>query len=386
MKDLYTFDISHEAAIESYRQVAGAYKAVFDKLKLPIIVAEASSGDMGGDHSHEYHLAHAIGSDTVLTCDSCNYAANDEVAVSRPRKPSSGEASGDVRVWQGVTKDRKTLVKAWYRSGSEDGPSRQINIHAVKSLVPDLDGSITSQEVSGAVNDSQPERVLNLIDSSLSSADQLDASEEQDIQQSTINKQEDGSHLNLLTLTDGDGCPRCETGALKTHRALELGHTFYLGTRYSKPLNARVALPQAPKEPVELEMGCYGIGVSRIFAAVAEHMVDDKGLNWPRAIAPFEVVVIPTSGATEDVLSFYDQLAEGSSQGSRLDAVLDDRNQSFGRKMQDAETTGYPVMVILGKQWKAEGLVEVQSRRLDIKEKVSVQDVTPYLQDLLSKL
>lgn len=386
MKDLYTFDISHQAAIESYRQVAAAYKAVFDKLKLPIIVAEASSGDMGGDHSHEYHLAHAIGSDTVLTCDSCNYAANDEVAVSRPRKPSSIEASGDVHVWQGVTKDRKTLVKAWYRGGSEDGSSRQINIHAVKSLVPDLDGSITSQEVSGVTDDSQPERVLNLIDSSLSSTDQLDAPEEQDIQQSTISKQEDDSHLNLLTLADGDGCPRCETGALKTHRALELGHTFYLGTRYSKPLNARVTLPQAPKEPVELEMGCYGIGVSRIFAAVAEHMVDEKGLNWPRAIAPFEIVVIPTSGATEDVLNFYDQFAESNGQGSRLDAVLDDRNQSFGRKMQDAETTGYPVMIVLGKQWKAEGLVEVQSRRLGIKEKVSVQDITPYLQDLLSKL
>lgn len=385
MKDLYTFDISHEAAIESYRQVAGAYKAVFDKLKLPIIVAEASSGDMGGDHSHEYHLAHAIGSDTVLTCNSCNYAANDEVAVSRPRKPSTGEAPDDVLVWQGVAKDRKTLVKAWYCSGSEYGSSRQINIHAVKSMVPDLDGSITSEEVSGVMNDSQPESVLNLVDSSLS-ADHLNNTEDHGIRQSTISKQADGSRLNLLTLADGDGCPRCETGALKTHRALELGHTFYLGTRYSKPLNARVTLPQAPKEPVELEMGCYGIGVSRIFAAVAEHMVDDKGLNWPRAIAPFEVVVIPTSGATEDVLSFYDRLAESSSQGSRLDAVLDDRNQSFGRKMQDAETTGYPVMIILGKQWKAEGLVEVQSRRLGIKEKVSVQDITPYLQDLLSKL
>lgn len=393
MKDLYTFDTSPEAAIDSYHQVAGAYKAVFDRLKLPIIVAEASSGDMGGDHSHEYHLAHAIGSDTVLTCDSCNYAANDEVAASRPRSSTPAEASGELRVWRGVSKDRKTLVKAWYRAGSGDGPSRQINIHAVRSVVPDLDTTVTSTADSSSIDGSRPERVLNILDSTLSSAQDVptasgrsDDPAENNMQQTTISEQADGTRLNLLTLADGDGCPRCDTGSLQTHRALELGHTFYLGTRYSKPLGAKVTMPQSPKEPVDLEMGCYGIGISRILAAVAEHMVDAKGLNWPRAIAPFEAVIIPTSGVTEDALKFYDKLAGRDAQGGRLDAVLDDRKQSFGWKMKDAETTGYPVVIILGKQWQTEGLVEVQCRRLSLKEKVPVQDTSTYLQDLLSKL
>lgn len=391
MKDLYTFDTSREAAIDSYHQVAGAYKAVFDALKLRIIVAEASSGDMGGDHSHEYHLAHSTGSDTVLTCDSCDYAANDEVAVSRPRKSSpSDETSGDVTVWHGVTKDRKTLVKAWYRSGGRDGSSRQINIHAVKSVVPEVDTAIADPI---SVDGSGPDRVLNIVDSTVSppqdgqfTSDEVENHAEKNLPQSTISRQSDGSLLNLLTISDGDGCPRCDGGSLQTHRALELGHTFYLGTRYSKPLGAKVTLPQSPKEAVDLEMGCYGIGVSRILATVAEHMFDDRGLNWPRAIAPFEAVVIPTSGVTEDALKLYDALTGRDSLGGRLDAVLDDRKLSFGWKMRDAELTGYPVVVVLGKQWTDEGLVEVQCRRLSLKEKVPVQDVGSYLQNLLSKL
>lgn len=399
MKDLYTFDTSPELAIESYRQVSDAYKALFSRLKLPIIVAEASSGDMGGDHSHEYHLAHANGSDTVLTCDHCNYAANDEVAVSRAPSaadPAAIEAD-NVNVWRGVSKDRKTLVNVWYYNDKKDNLSpHHVNIHAVKSIVPEIDTAVTGQVNSAQEASSDTEgqhKVLDIVDATLAvSYDQVVApriSQEhrgEEVQQTTIAKGADGESLNLLSLADGDGCPRCESGSLKIHRALELGHTFYLGTRYTKPFEARVALPHSPKERVELEMGCYGIGVSRIFAAVAEHLVDEKGLNWPRIIAPFEAIVIPTSEVTEDTLGFYDMLTGRDGSGTRLDAVLDDRKQSFGRKMQDAEATGYPVSIILGKGWKDQGLVEVQCRRLAVKEKVPMADIVSYLDTLLSNL
>lgn len=399
MKDLYTFDISLEAAQETYSQVAEAYKAFFDQLKLPIIVAEASSGDMGGNHSHEYHLPHAIGSDTVLSCDSCGYAANDEVAVSRP--PPSVELDQSlepkVSVWRGITKDRKTLVNAWYYNNGTTNPD--INIHAIKSVVPDLDTSIAG--VVGPVwaaslsraekdTDSLP-RLLNVVDSRLASSfnnftiprfpPELSRNPViSAVEQTIISQQDDGQDLNLASLSDGDGCPRCESGSLTVHRALELGHTFVLGTRYSKPLEARVTLPQTPKTPTDVEMGCYGIGVSRIFGAVAEHMADNKGLNWPRAIAPFEVIIIPTSGATKETLEFYDILDSG------FDVVLDDRKQSFGRKIKDADTTGYPVTIILGTRWGEKGEVEVQCRRLSLKERVAVEDVATYLKDLLGKL
>jgi prolyl-tRNA synthetase len=96
-------------------------------------------------------------------------------------------------------------------------------------------------------------------------------------------------------------------------------------------------------------MGCFGIGVSRILGAVAEQMTDEKGLNWPRAIAPFEVVIIPTSGVNEQTLEFYDRLTKHESSATGLDVVLDDRKEAFGWKMQDADMTGYPVVIVLGK-------------------------------------
>jgi prolyl-tRNA synthetase len=399
MKDLYTFDTSPELAIESYRQVSGAYKAMFERLKLPIIVAEASSGDMGGDHSHEYHLAHGTGSDTVLTCDQCDYAANDEVAVSRasPAADPGTAKAGDIAVWRGVSKDRKTSVNVWYcKNEKASVASRQINIHAVKSVYPEIDTAVTGQATLAqeASKDTEGQyQVLNIVDGSLAASYEqlvapriLDECQGKEVQQTTMTKGPCGEGLNLLSLADGDGCPRCESGSLHIHRALELGHTFYLGTRYTKPFEAKVALPYSPKERVELEMGCYGIGVSRIFAAVAEHLVDEKGLNWPRIIAPFEAIIIPTSEVTEDTLGFYDFLTGRDGSRAGFDAVLDDRKQSFGRKMQDAEATGYPVSIILGKGWKDQGLIEVQCRRLGVKEKVPVADIVPYLDTLLSRL
>jgi prolyl-tRNA synthetase len=409
MKDLYTFDVSQESALGTYQDVSAAYRAFFSDLKLPILVAEASSGDMGGDHSHEYHLANPIGEDTIATCSSCGYTANDEVAMARP-SPSAAlkdpEASAsNFRVWRGISKDRKTLVNAWYpHTGQVDGDT-DINIHAIKAVVPDIDASISDplQAWSDALEsaeaeDSTPEagkvQLLNVIDSRLvtifedfrDSIEVIPQSiEDRSIRQSSLTVAPSGQGLNLLQLVDGDDCPRCETGSLKIQRALELGHTFLLGTRYSKPLEACVTLPQSPAAPVPVQMGCYGVGISRIFGTVAEHMADERGLMWPRAIAPFEVVVIPTSGVTQESLDFYDSLTS-SSEGPRIDAVLDDRKETFGWKMRDADTTGYPVVVILGKAWREKGTCEVQCRTLSLKENVSVNVLSSYLRDLLAKL
>lgn len=402
MKDLYTFDLTVENAVETYRDVAAAYSAFFADLKLPILVAEASSGDMGGEHSHEYHLSHAIGEDTVASCNSCGYTANDEVAAARsPGQLDGAISSSSFGIWRGITNDRKTLVNVWYpRLGNS--PSGDVyNIHAVKSVVPELDTSVSDavsfweDAVQQADGQNGELRVLNVIDSRLATAFEdlrgdlplfpADLTGDQ-IQQSSISQTTDGGNLNLLRIRDGDGCPRCDTGKLEIHRALELGHTFLLGTRYSEPLEASVALPQNPGVQVPVQMGCFGIGVSRILGAVAEQMADDKGLNWPRAIAPFEVVMIPTSGVNEQTLEFYDTLAKHEGAGAGLDIVLDDRKEAFGWKMQDADMTGYPVVIVLGKAWRENGVCEVQCRRLSVKENVKAEDVPQYLTALLERL
>lgn len=402
MKDLYTFDLTIESAVETYRDVAAAYTAFFSDLKLPILVAEASSGDMGGEHSHEYHLSHAIGEDTVAACNSCGYTANDEVAAARlSRQLDDTISPSTFGIWRGVTKDRKTLVNVWYPRLANSPSEDSWNIHAVKSVVSELDTSVSdamsfwNEAVQQVEGHSGELRLLNVIDSRLATAfedlrDELPLFpanlENTHIPHSSITQTLAGTDLNLLRIIDGDGCPRCDTGKLEIHRALELGHTFLLGTRYSKPLEASVALPQNPGTQVPVQMGCFGIGVSRILGAVAEQMADDKGLNWPRAIAPFEAIIIPTSGVNQQTLEFYDALTKHESSAAGLDVVLDDRNEAFGWKMQDADMTGYPVVIVLGKAWREKGVCEVQCRRLSVKENVKAEDVPQYLAALLERL
>ncbi|MDA4133855.1 MAG: hypothetical protein OK454_12140, partial [Thaumarchaeota archaeon] len=154
MKDLYTFDYSVPRALDTYEQVRAAYARIFAELKLPVLVAQASSGDMGGDLSHEYHLPAAAGEDEVITCDACGYVTN--VEVVEPRRPEvlaeQQEPPLPVSVWRGVSKDRRKLVNVWYPSADTDhktGESRSyepedVNIYAVKDIVPDLDASVAN--------------------------------------------------------------------------------------------------------------------------------------------------------------------------------------------------------------------------------------------------
>jgi prolyl-tRNA synthetase len=236
--------------------------------------------------------------------------------------------------------------------------------------------------------------VINIVDSRIARSFEsireqlplLPEGETADVAQVIVTEDAEGRFLNLLPLKEGDACPRCDQGTLKIHKALELGHTFHLGTRYSEPLKAQVTLPNSPGKPVPVQMGCYGIGISRIIGAVAEHLVDARGLNWPRAIAPYEVVVIPSSGATEEVLEFFDKVAGTSSTTNGIDAILDDRKETFGWKMRDADTIGYPVIVVLGKEWRQQDVSEVQCRRLSVKEKVPLDKMQEFVQNLLDQL
>ncbi|KAF5620967.1 prolyl-tRNA synthetase [Fusarium sp. NRRL 25303] len=412
MKDLYTFDLTTLEAVETYRQVSAAYRAFFDELKLPYLVAEASSGDMGGDLSHEYHLPSSVGEDTVVNCDSCGYTANDEVAALRPRSlsydGSESPAASHFRVWRGISKDRKTLINAWYPRPSGTSAESGLNLHAVKSAVPELDATIEDPlPLWGVSLESGTTKVINVVDGRLEPVfervrDQLPLLPKDlqpyQVEYSTIGSTASGGGLNLARITDGDACPRCEDGALNIHRALECGHTFQLGTRYSVPLDACVTLPRSgipataaeeglvPGSRIPLQMGCHGVGVSRIFGAVAEILADEQGLNWPRAIAPFEVAIIPTPDLAEDSLRIYDLLAAGDNSRNSLDVVLDDRQRSFVWKMKDADIVGFPVLVILGRSYKENGTCEVQCRRLSIKETVKLDALPAFISNLLDQL
>ena len=454
MKDLYTFDATRKAALESYETVRKTYSAFFNEFKIPYLVAKAASGEMGGDLSHEYHFPTSKGEDNIVSCDHCDYVANEEVAESA-RSPglvlsnydghtdvmkllnfasnnfALESADGLYRQWFGYSKDGKTLFqviypteKALLLAGLETSVESQINTTLLRQALPDLDLSIKT--LHGDSKDVM--EVHRLYDATISLCWVLLTEKVRQLYQKTYPSAaepglvridqvfnqgarrlhvrelttEDFDERSLLKIVNGDRCGKCSDGRLKVQAAVELGHTFYLKFRYSLPLNATFALDpnsrdredivdeeDADQDPdtAPIQMGCHGIGVSRLIAAVADALVDQKGLNWPRVMAPFDAVVVPTKIAGIDAQTqVYDALASpGGSNQSSIDVILDDRKRDFGWKLTDADMIGYPVIVVIGRGWK-EGKCEVQCRRLGVEQEVDIQKLRDFVEDLLSKL
>lgn len=445
MKDLYTFDSTPESALETYETVRDVYSAFFDELKIPYLVARAASGEIGGDLSHEYHFPTLKGEDNIISCDSCDYVANEELAESTGsfRKPigieleerSTNELSafvsdsqnrgGMYKQWFGVTVNRNTLIQAIYPSkegilaaGGNTLKEAHINTRAMKALFPDLDLSVEDAlqafgkqivESAGSVHGEAPftPRILRVYDGMIASPSESTAKTVREIPShliiagTTFPVKEVERPLNsrqdLVRIGHGDKCAKCEDGKLEVQSAVELGHTFYLGTRYSQPLEATVATDPSqrpgPKsdtaevqsDRVPMQMGCHGIGVSRLIAAVADVLADAKGLNWPRVMAPFEVVVVPTKQMESEARQVYDLLS--NKEGLGVDTVLDDRQREFGWKLKDADMIGYPVIVIMGRKWgDEERACEVQCRRLGVKEDVPAAGLYDFVTKLLGNL
>lgn len=419
MKDLYTFDYSLKTALDTYEDVRKAYSKIFiDDLKLPVLVAKASSGDMGGDLSHEYHISTPLGEDHVLSCNNCDYVANEEVAEARVNKSPEDLELDQIKVWRGISKDRKTRVDVWY-DASTGVSSKDINIRAVKQAVPDLDTAVENAEpILEHLRTSKIEtKLVSLFDCRLTEQtvqdvkSQLASKQVPTTSQNFSDSDELGNRdglkrANFIRITDGDGCPQCEHGTLTAQKAIELGHTFHLGTRYSEPMNAVISGPpevlfdrNTGGQSAPMQMGCHGIGISRIIGAVANHLVDERGLNWPRAIAPYEVaIVVKNMKDAEDVSageSVYDMLAgpseaagdQATGSQPRMDVIIDDRsNLTIGWKLHAADLVGYPVLVVVGKEWNKSARVQVQCRRLGFKELKSLPDLKLCVESLLQQL
>lgn len=288
MKDLYTFDTTEKAALATYQLVRAEYRNFFEGLGVPYVEVEASSGNMGGSLSHEYHFLSPLGEDTIIICESCGFAANEEIL---PKK-------------------------------AEDQENHK--------------------------------------------------------------------------------CPRCTGSKISTHRAIEIGHTFHLGTRYSEPLGVSISLPTTAQssatsstEPetqasdataqvnstslVPLQMGCHGIGVSRLIGAVAAMTADEKGLSWPAVMAPYQVAVVfdgstpPSNPDFPEITNGYNHFVWqigsigyrghwGRAVVQNISIVYDDRDKPLPWKLKDADLIGYPVIIVVGKSFKQFGKYEIQCR------------------------
>ncbi|KAI3282327.1 hypothetical protein CBS147309_377 [Penicillium roqueforti] len=441
MKDLYTFDYSLTEAMKTYDAVKNAYTELFNELKIPYLVAAADSGNMGGSLSHEYHFISPKGEDEVVSCSHCDHVYNEELADGKAHiaeeseetmTPSfqtddavvEGGPTISTGMWMAISHDSNTLVRSWYpkfsmQNGATEPVERHVNSHAVKAVATaagiDLDLSVENPlerwtaHVKANKSSTHKPRVLDLYDSQvrvyqrppLSDLLQEVGCTASDIDYSKLDRfPETSNKLSLVRVHDGDHCSQCVDGSLTSHSAVELGHTFHLGTRYSKVLNASVSVnsalleessdmdlgakASAKEQIVPMQMGCHGIGVSRMISAVANRLADSKGLNWPRVIAPYEVVVVSGKGLETVADQVYDSLTGNTA--APVDAILDDRDKGMGWKLGDADLIGYPIIIVVGNGWKKKQTLEVQCRRLDVKEDVPLDGLHTFVQSLLAKL
>ncbi|KAL8736237.1 MAG: hypothetical protein Q9166_000392 [cf. Caloplaca sp. 2 TL-2023] len=437
MKDLYTFDATPQEASNTYTKARKAYMNFFDELRIPYLVARAGSGAIGGHLSHEYHFRSANGEDTIVSCESCSYATNEELARRKSGLEHMNRSTNDwtpYKSWFGITKDRCRLVEAVLPQdiGARKPPLPQskepeINPYLIRDLFPDLD-LIIEDSLSTFVEywtERQPNSTSQTTETSTPhltrifdyrvSQPFIDTRSHDDLASTLMQRLSElvakntsisQTSLDLARFKDGDECPECGENSIKLQQAVELGHTFYLGDRYSKPMNATFTSPQyqrasvdavgqqnlAQPSPVKadkiwFQMGCHGIGISRMIAAVADSLANEKGLVWPRVMAPFEAAILATEENKGTAEEMWDLLTRPEQGWDPLDAVLDDRDgKGLGWKMKDAELIGFPIVIILGSHFSKQGLCEVVIPRLGTQEKLSIKNLKRYLAARLDKL
>ncbi|RQM18288.1 hypothetical protein DD237_000083 [Peronospora effusa] len=432
MKDMYSFDTTYNGAWQTYQDVTCAYNEILiSRLKLPVKRVEADSGSIGGNLSHEFHVLADVGEDAILSCSSpaCDYAANVEKAEGI--LPSYGEnetdqsdeasidlsatiakleeqaRSGHAQVWKSLIElhdaagaqgfsfklvleqeENNDHVAAKNNDDDDGTPlrrmalciarhDREVNELAAKPFIGGNNGVAIENKtkIADLLTELQQTRALHLLlDDSLKQGERITpAVKALCVVATTLSKQQEHIFLawgHFRLAQAGDCCPRCHSDAavLEAKRGIEVGHVFYLGQKYSKPFGATYTDTKNNKLP--LEMGCYGLGVSRLVAAVVEASHDDHGIVWPTEIAPYKVLVMSIGSKTlDDFVSqatwkIGSELASGKVVGlMRDDVLLDDRwRASPGSKLAESELIGYPYRVIVGKRFMKEGLVEVQTR------------------------
>lgn len=399
MKDAYSFDSDEPGAEGSYAAMYEAYEAVFRRCGLRFRAVEADTGEIGGKFSHEFMVLADTGEDIIISCDTCDYAANlerAEVGGDRMEVSAKGgkhrrvSTPGQRRVEEVASflnvppqKIVKTLLYKTEKGviGALVAGDREINEIKLKRLLSlqslELVDAYTIEEVTGGpLGFSGPMGLkipLYADKDILAMEDFVVGGNELDVHAVDVNVADFKAEgfYDLKVASVGDACPRC-AGRLTSTRGIEVGHIFKLGTKYSESMKACFR-DQDGKEHF-IVMGCYGIGVGRTVAAAIEQNHDENGMILPFAIAPFEVEVLPvntTHAETMEVAEgFYKTLA-----GKGIDVVMDDRNERPGVKFNDCDLIGVPLRVTVGERGLKEGMLDIKLRNEKQPVKVKKEDV-----------
>jgi prolyl-tRNA synthetase len=374
MKDMYSFDKTVEEAHATYESVRQAYHNVFKTLGLKYVEVEADTGNIGGSLSHEFQILADVGEDDVLICDCGQYAANAEKATSSLPPTDQAET-----VYYRATK----VVDG----GEGKGGDEARGLPVVRATVPQ-GRSVNMVKLLNVWNALLPS-TLTVQDAKAVDAPHAEGSVVTNVVDLSVARGGDGVAADVVLSEAGDGCAQCDgNGALHSKKGIEVGHIFYLGKKYSSALGAKFT--NANGRPEEMEMGCYGLGISRIMAAAVEALHDptDGGsgrIRWPEAIAPYRIVVL-TAGKHEDLeqgaRNFANALTNSPKNPSlRDEVVLDNRwKESPGMKMKEALLWGAPVMCVFGKRFLSEGLVEIEETATGIKRWATMERAILYLE------
>lgn len=390
MKDGYSFHTNFDDLDAYYPKIFNAYLRIFARCGLKAIPIEADSGIMGGTGSHEFMLDSPYGEDRFVVCTQCDYRANTEKAVGQ--KPMYRDAPDDPDPMEMVeTPDIKTITALMeFFDISEK--------HFLKTVAYEADGELVLAVIRGdfAVSGTKLTNYLKAVHLDLAPEGLLrdkglhpgflspvglkniriimDTSVDSGTLYVSGANQRDQHFKNVLygrdfkvkEITDiaevreGDGCVQCNRGQLQIRRGIELGHTFKLGIKYTAPDTMDVTFLNANGEQNRIVMGCYGIGVERLMASATEQWHDDAGIMWPVTIAPFEMIVT-SIGNKPEVLDAaektYLQLNE------KYEVLYDDRNESPGVKLKDADLLGIPVRVVVSQKLLKNGQLEIKNRK-----------------------
>ena len=414
MKDAYSFDVDEAGAELSYMKMYAAYTNIFSRLGLSFRAVEADSGPIGGSFSHEFMVLADTGEDMIVTCTSCEYAANTEkaeilapdVCESSPDQFGVLErvATPNVRTIDEVCSFLKAEPAAVIKTLVFDTGSgavvalvrgdHDINEIKLKNYLNcselELADEVLIEQVTGAPRGFAGPAGLSdvriIADNGLKGMKNMIAGgNEHDVHIINVNIGRDfkvDAFADIRLAVEGDACPRCAQ-ALTTTRGIEVGHIFKLGTKYSTAMHAEFLDAQGKSHP--MVMGCYGIGVGRTVAAAIEQSHDKDGIIFPAPIAPFSVLIVlvnPTDAQQNEVaVNLYEALL-----GHGVDVLLDDRDERPGIKFKDADLIGIPLRVTVGRNAVQDGLVDIKWRKNGEQVQVAIGDAVGKVLEALPKL
>jgi prolyl-tRNA synthetase len=413
MKDAYSFDATDKGADKSYWAMYEAYNRIFERCGLQFRAVLADTGNIGGSFSHEFMVLAETGEDVVMSCDKCDYAANLELAeIKQPDHKSSVSSDDNKTIEEVHTPDLKTveevagflkvksgdLIKtmiveadgepvAALVSGDNELSITKLRRHLGADLVELASAYIIEKVTGGSIGFSGPVglKIKIVADHSIKNIKNgVTGANKQDYHLVNVNLDKDykvNEFADIRVATDGDRCPGCDSGKLKSTRGIEVGHVFKLGTKYSEAMSANFVDEDGKEKP--FIMGCYGIGIGRTVAAAIEQNFDDNGMILPRALAPFEIIVLPLNMKDENVIRTADDIYNSLLEKG-YDVLIDDRNESAGFKFKDADLIGVPVHVRIGPKTLKENSVEIRLRKSGETRLVKVEEAVSEVEKIIN--